>query len=98
MSWDRPLPEQSAVAEACTFIIQFSLNYEMGFNQQEVGVISEPTVSERQKSLAHSQHEFRLFGFTKKHIKILLLYGMANIFRAAIVLINGPFYPPEVIN
>jgi len=37
-----------------------------------------------------------VMGFTKKHLTIMAFYGMANLFRAAIVVINGPFYPPQV--
>lgn len=38
----------------------------------------------------------KYLGFTKRQLVFLLTYGLYNIFRGALILIVGPFYPPEV--
>jgi hypothetical protein len=35
-------------------------------------------------------------GFTKRHLLLIGLYGLGNVFRGGIVLIAGPLFPPEV--
>lgn len=43
-----------------------------------------------------SSEERKLLGFTKRQLTFLFTYGVYNIFRGAVILIAGPFYPPEV--
>ena len=35
-------------------------------------------------------------GFSKRHLVLLGLYGLAAFFRGVVTLIAGPFFPPEV--